>query len=212
MCAMRHRFLLGLLLTGALVQTGCCNMGCKTGCGPKYCGAWFDNPPCGDPCDCYGGWTGGCGGCGGCGDACNGCNPCGSPFPWMRAQKMRLGWLHSMLGCNKNNGCCDQVSCGTPCEATCEATCEAGCGVVGGGCGCENGAQMMDGGTPMNAPMIDGNLQQPLPPAPGKPVPMGMNRPTRTNSYASRSPRVIQASANMPLANNGVKCNCGRQH
>jgi len=43
-----------------------CGFGNRGGCGERYWGDWYSNPPeCRDPCDCYGNFTGGCSGCGG---------------------------------------------------------------------------------------------------------------------------------------------------
>jgi hypothetical protein len=49
---------------------------CGSGCGERYWGDFYGNPPdCCDPCDRCGNYTGrGCGGCGECG----GCNSCGN--------------------------------------------------------------------------------------------------------------------------------------
>lgn len=97
---------LGLGCIGKLFSIA--DYGCG-GCGETYYHDWISDPPCGDPCDCDGHYTGvplsgDCGGCGSCGD-CGG-GACGST-------------------CGADCGSCGD--CGPSCGAP-GTSCDSGCG------------------------------------------------------------------------------------
>jgi hypothetical protein len=64
-CGCRCRFVRGPLSFVFALFTAGSYRGCWGGCGERYWGDWYGDPPdCGDPCDCHGNFTGG--GCSSC--------------------------------------------------------------------------------------------------------------------------------------------------
>lgn len=182
------------LLVVCVAQSGCmCNMGgCSSGCGRAYWGAYADNPPCGDPCDCQGNWTGGRGQCG-----CNDC--CDSPYPWMRAQMMRGNWLSSLLNCGRNrNSLCTGASCSEPCEPTCEPTCEPACGEPGCGVTATGGEMIIEQPQSPNVPQ--GPALQPT----------SSRSPVRVRGVSNSRTNMVHEPSYAPYGS--AKCNCGRVH
>ena len=124
----RLKLACGLLILSAL-QTGCCSSKfCGGGCGEKYWGAYCDDPPRPEPCDCFGNWTGNCG------------SACGSKYPWVRSRGNRTG-IWSLFGCGSDSctDSCSEPACGEPACAASEPTCEPSCGEPNcgePGCGC----------------------------------------------------------------------------
>jgi hypothetical protein len=200
----RYWTLCGILVLAAM-QTGCSNMGCRTGCGRTYWGAYAESPPGCEPCDCYGNWTGGCGGCG---------NACGSPWPWVRAG----GLLRGFLGCKScTEPTCTDTTCEATCAPSCETTCaaEPGCGVGSTGCSsCGN-----DGYAPSTAPMPmqDPNDQAFSRGTAPMPITASKGRKITQSSYSSGSSgatlktvrRPVDVSADGP----STACSkCGKVH
>jgi hypothetical protein len=78
-----------------------CATFCGSGCGPRYWGDWYGDPPdCCDPCDNYGNFTGGSGGgCSNCGGApqyaaagarAATCSSCGQPIARATAKSAKV--------------------------------------------------------------------------------------------------------------------------
>lgn len=208
---------LGGLLLACVVQTGCQNTGCGSGCGPKYWGAYADSPPSCDPCDCRGNWTGG--GCGfngwggrgfGGGNSCTSCNSCdscacdtscGSPFPWKRAAAVRWSNFNCLFGRSKGCTSCCEATCGEP--ACGDPGCgDPGCG-IGGVPGCSSCGHEAAPAVPME---VDGAM---LDYRHGSPMTSSYRRSTfKKVSYAPRAPTNVAAlDSGAPST-----CNCGRVH
>lgn len=199
------------LLLFATLLTGCHrsmydglarDIGCQ-GCGKRYWGAYMDDPPRPEPCDCYGNWTGPCGG-GNC-ECDRGAKRTARRAEHLNFLSARLNgpsWFGKGTCCEDGDcGECKQCSheaaapsCGK--QSCSEPTCaEPGCGEPGCGCGHSSGG--------MSSEMMLDDM-----PA----VPM----PTTTSS--SRSPQrkvqpvgrttIVQAAASRSPSPGG--CNCGK--
>lgn len=158
--------------------------GCQ-GCGHRYWGAYVEDPPRPEPCDCYGNWTGPCGG-----DNCE-CSR-GSSYTARRAERLHF-WAARLKGpaLFGKAACCEDDGCGecTQCshEAGTPSCHEGGCGEAGcGEPGCGHGA----GGL-----AVFGEQR----------TPVAARSPQRNVQPVSRT-TVVAAS---PAQSHGG-CNCGR--
>ncbi|MDX1962824.1 MAG: hypothetical protein SFX18_06705 [Pirellulales bacterium] len=103
---------------------GCCHgPGCSEkyhgcDCGEAYYGDWHSHPPQGNPCDCYGNYTGHSG--------CTDCKHLNSHRHEEHLIAKLKGHCHG--GCGDSCGCSSSGGCGCDTGSSCGGDCGANCG------------------------------------------------------------------------------------